>query len=453
MRATRLRARVIGGMGALALAASALVSAPSAGAQGGSLDSPVRSDFYQPPADFTSTAPANGDLVRSEPMPLAFSVADMPGPIPAQAQRIMYRSTGATGAPTAVTGVFMKSTRPWTGKGPRPVAVVAPGTQGQGDNCAPSKSFQTLANIQSAPPSVGVGYELISAWALTDAGFDVAVTDYEGLGTPGVHPYVDRRSEGQSVLDAARAAIRLPGSGHGADTPVVFSGYSQGGGAAAAAAELAASYAPELKAVGANAAAPPADLLKVLNRIDGSLIAGAIGYAINSFTTSHPELRPILDAKLNDRGKAMLGAVAEQCIGETILGFGLQNTTMYTVDGRPASQVLPEIPEVVQLLEDQRIGRVRPSMPVRVQGNRNDDAVEFSQVEDLAHNWCTEGATVDFRVDETPPILPRSVVNHLLPMLTHQQEVVGYLTDRVNGVPAPSTCGGAPVQAAGSSAS
>ena len=450
MTSTRLRGRLLGGLAALTLAATALVS-PAAGAQTGSLDSPVRGDFYIPPADFTAIARADGDVIRSEPLPMALTIPGLPGPIPAtDTQRIMYRSTGATGAPTAVTGTVMKSTVPWTGKGPRPLAVVAPGTQGQGDNCAPSKSFQTLANIRTSPPSIGIGYELITAYSLLNAGFDVAVTDYEGLGTPGMHTYVDRKSEGHAVLDVARAAIRMSNSGHDQHTPVVFTGYSQGGGAAASAAELAATYAPDLNAVGANASAPPADKVKVLDRIDGSLIAGAIGYAINSFTSTHPELRPLLDSKLNSRGKAMLGAVTDQCIGDSILTFGLQTTNLYTNDGRPASAVLREIPEVMQILDEQRIGRIRPAMPVRVQGNLNDDAVEYTQVEQLGRDWCALGTQVDFRVDNTPPILPRAVINHMVPMLSQQQEVTRYLADRVNGVPAPSNCGGAPTPATGS---
>ena len=44
---------------------------------------------------------------------------------------------------------------------------------------------------------------------LVDAGYVVAATDYEGLGTPGVHPYLVGESEGRSVLDAARAARAL----------------------------------------------------------------------------------------------------------------------------------------------------------------------------------------------------------------------------------------------------
>ena len=90
------------------------------------------------------------------------------------------------------------------------------------------------------------------------AGYVVAATDYEGLGTPGVHPYLVGESEGRGVLDAARAAKALAATDAG-DQVLVF-GHSQGGQAALFAGELAASYAPELTVLGVAAAAPAADV-------------------------------------------------------------------------------------------------------------------------------------------------------------------------------------------------
>ncbi|PRC52436.1 triacylglycerol lipase, partial [Mycobacterium sp. ITM-2017-0098] len=51
----------------------------------------------------------------------------------------MYRSTNARGNPIAVTGTFIAPTDPWTGPGPRPLVSFAVGTNGQGDQCAPSR--------------------------------------------------------------------------------------------------------------------------------------------------------------------------------------------------------------------------------------------------------------------------------------------------------------------------
>jgi alpha-beta hydrolase superfamily lysophospholipase len=91
-------------------------------------------------------------------------------------------------------------------------------------------------------------------------GFAIVMTDYQGLGTPGLHTYVNRVAQGNAMLDAARAAKKLTGTSLKPDGPLAFWGYSQGGGAAASAAELASRYAPELKVVGTYAGAPHADL-------------------------------------------------------------------------------------------------------------------------------------------------------------------------------------------------
>jgi hypothetical protein len=50
------------------------------------------------------------------------------------------------------------------------------------------------------------------------------LTDDEGLGTPGVHTYVNRKAEGYAVLGAIRAARGLPEAGLPDDGPVAIAG-------------------------------------------------------------------------------------------------------------------------------------------------------------------------------------------------------------------------------------
>ncbi len=138
------------------------------------------------------------------------------------------------GRDIAVSGVVVVPTSA-TPKAGRPVVTWAHGTTGMGDQCAPLKQ----ADAASAIPYVK---------QLVDAGYVVAATDYEGLGTPGVHPYLVGESEGRSVLDVARAARGLNGSG--ASDRVLVAGHSQGGQSALFAGELAASYSPELDMLG-----------------------------------------------------------------------------------------------------------------------------------------------------------------------------------------------------------
>ena len=58
----------------------------------------------------------------------------------------------------------------------------------------------------------------------------VVGTDYEGLGTPGRHPYIAGPSEARGTLDIVRAARNLPDV-HASDRYLVW-GHSQGGHAA-----------------------------------------------------------------------------------------------------------------------------------------------------------------------------------------------------------------------------
>ena len=56
----------------------------------------------------------------------------------------------------------------------------------------------------------------------------MTATDYQGLGTPGVHQYVVGATEARNVLDSVKAAQQIPRAGAGND--VVALGWSQGGG-------------------------------------------------------------------------------------------------------------------------------------------------------------------------------------------------------------------------------
>ncbi|WP_328411033.1 hypothetical protein [Nocardia sp. NBC_00403] len=123
----------------------------------------------------------------------------------------MHRSTDTHGSPNAVTGVYLDPLLPWQGTGPGPLVVIAPGTQGQGDQCAPSKLFTSVVHY-TPPLDVMASYESANAGLLLSKGIAVAVTDYASLGTGAVHDYMNRLAQGHAVLDALRAATRLPGT-------------------------------------------------------------------------------------------------------------------------------------------------------------------------------------------------------------------------------------------------
>lgn len=422
-----------------------ILSVPAASAQGSVAEAAPA--FYQPPAELPAGA---GALMRTEAFPLAGAIPPIPGaevltdgagPFSTDAQRIMYTSVGSRNQPVAVTGTYLQPRTPWTGPGTRPLAVLAPGTQGQGDHCAPSKTFQSPVSVRTEPLGVGFGYEILYTYALLARGFAVAVTDYEGLGTPGIHAYLNRESAARSVLDIARAAQQVPGSDVGSDPRTVLAGYSQGGAAVAAAAELHPEYSPEINLVGTSAGSPPADLLATIERLDGSVLTGVVGYALNGLVQANAELGPLIDSYLNDSGRAMMAATSDQCIVETGVQFFTPGTESYTLSGRSVGDVLRGDPALMQALERQRIGRLKPSTPVQILSPLNDDVVPGPQSQQLGRDWCAQGVAVDMVIDPMPPLAPGLTLNHAVPLITNLAGTTQYLVDRINDRPAPVNCG------------
>ncbi|WP_433703399.1 lipase family protein [Prescottella equi] len=394
-------------------------------------------DFYEVPASALGGAP--GTVVDTQPYPPLLSIPNQQGPWPSGAQRIMYRTTDAHGAATAASGTYFDASLPWIGAGPRPLVVLGPGTQGQGDQCAPSRLFQDGVHY-NAPLDFAVEYEVLQVHALLSRGIDVVVTDYQGLGTAGMHSYVDRRAQGHAMLDAARAVKALPGSRIGDDNPIGFWGYSQGGGAAASAAEMQPSYAPDLDVRGTYAGGPPADLRAVAAALDGGLATGLLGYAVNSIYAGYPDTRADIDGALAPAGRQALDEIAAQCVPETIARYGLHRTTEWTKDGRSLAELIDALPSVSAVVDEQRIGRSTPGSPVLIVQGRNDDLIPHNQATRLAADWCAQGATVEFRTEEIPPIAPGFVVGHGLPMVSGLPSALDWMIDRFDGVPARSGC-------------
>ncbi|MGB3484507.1 MAG: lipase family protein [Mycobacterium sp.] len=391
--------------------------------------------FYTPPDPLPPGAP--GDLIRTEPSRLVLEPSGQLGAIMATGTRIMYRSTDARGNPNAVTGTYFEPVNAWPGGGPRPLIVYGPGTQGQGDQCAPSRLFNQ--GIHWSPYlDFAFNYEELFVATMVARGFAIVMTDYEGLGTPGVHTYVNRISQGNAMLDAGRAAMLLPGTSLDPRGPLAFWGYSQGGGAAASAAELASVYAPELRVVGAFAGAPPADLAALFPFADGSALVGVVGYAINAVMATYPEAEPAIRSTLTPRGTDMLAKVADQCIAETIAKFTFRHLQPYF--NAPIEQLVQKEP-FKGLLDLQKLGRYRPSAPVLINSNRFDPLVPYAPAAQLGRDWCALGADVDFRTNEQPPFLNKAAVNHALPMLVDGEPAMQWIAARFNGEPTSPNCG------------
>ncbi|HEY8545380.1 MAG TPA: lipase family protein [Acidimicrobiales bacterium] len=333
--------------------------------------------FYEPPPDLGGRP---GDVLASVPTNFGAN-----GNVTATA--LKYRSTNARGEPNYVTGTLLVPKVPWTGGGPRPLVSFAPGTQGIGDDCAASTSMPN-----------GLFYQQAGVQALLDKGWAVAVTDYEGIGTPGDHTYVIKDAEAHALLDIVRAAQRLPGSGVAADAPVAFMGYSQGGQAAAAAAEREATYAPELNVVGTAAGGVPSDLGPLAEHLNGpgNLWFTFLAFAALGLDTAYPELD--LEAYLNETGRQLLEQGRDVCLIDGLpLGLGRRIEDLTTTN--PLTR-----PEWQARIAEQRLGEVAPAAPVLLYHGVDDQIIPFSQGTRLRDDWCALGARVEWQQHATDHI-------------------------------------------------
>lgn len=440
-----------GGLRAVAVAvtAAACVAAYAAPASAADGAQPVVSrgvtipDFYHPPAELPAV---NGTVIRHEPLPLGLSLPGLDGrPLPGTATRLMYRSTDSGGQAVAVTGAYIEPSAAWKGSGPRPLVALASGTVGQGDQCAPSMTLQHPLTLNGE--TVSVGYEILAIYRLLSAGVAVVVTDYVGLGTTDrLHTYVNRLDQGHALLDAARAAHQLPGTSITPDSRTGLYGYSQGGGASASAAELQPSYAPDVKLAGTYAGAPPANLTAVMKGIDGSALAGALAWSINGFAQADPDLRDVVEANVNDAGRAALKDASTMCVGDAIFGYGFTKSTKWTTSGRSLGDVIAAEPRAQAALDRQRIGTLKPAGPVRLATGVQDDIVPHAQARQLAVDWCRKGADVTYDAISLPNLGDKLLTNHLVPLITDQGDAISWMTDRLSGKATSSNCWTMPLQ-------
>lgn len=167
----------------------------------------------------------NGIIMDKTLLPIEYGLQE------AAEQYLIYYS--------ASSGVDGKSPRQDTaavfipkGQAPKngwPVVIWAHGTIGVATHCAPSLNPRTPRDSQ-----------YLSTWL--SLGFAVVAPDYAGLGSKGLHHYMDARAEAWSVLDSTRAAL----ANFPLQNNLILVGQSQGAHAAFASAGYQKSYAPEL---------------------------------------------------------------------------------------------------------------------------------------------------------------------------------------------------------------
>jgi acetyl esterase/lipase len=213
--------------------------------------------------------------------------------------RILYASTDVRwrSGPIPVSGTLYLP----SGAAPSggwPLLAWGHGTAGTADVCAPSWTTHDKRDAT-----------YLNRW-LT-AGFAVVVTDYQGLGGPGPHPYLYWQAEARSILDAARAAFAA--RPNLISNRVIVAGQSQGGGAALGVAMLAHEYAPDVHVLGIVATGPN-------STFPNGPVALPVRNSSNMFLSfASGGLRddgPKIDELVSPRGRQLLDTARRACTDE-----------------------------------------------------------------------------------------------------------------------------------------
>lgn len=287
--------------------------------------------------------------------------------------RVLYHSESLEGDDIAVSGIIIVPSGEAPAEG-RPVLTWAHGTTGIADECAPSKD----------PEANGIG--LVGPFL--ERGMVFAATDYEGLGTPGRHPYIVGVSEGRGTLDIVRAARQL-GERTGASDEVVIWGHSQGGHAALFANQIAEEWAPELDVLGTVAGAPPSQLPLIAVALRDSPYRFYLGMVAAGWAAAYPDADPSL--VLSPLGLERLEVVDDGCSGELATAW----------NDLPYEDLISADPNDVEpwasLLVENDPGFVVGASPILIIHGENDEQIPVVSSQLLLDRMCGIGQVVERR--------------------------------------------------------
>jgi pimeloyl-ACP methyl ester carboxylesterase/uncharacterized membrane protein HdeD (DUF308 family) len=360
--------------------------------------------FYSAPKD---TPRSPGLLLRAEPFTI-----DVPEG--ARAWRILYSTTRAGDEPTvasALVAVPREVARP-------SVVAWAHGTTGFDRRCAPSLRSER---------TIGAG-GIDAVAAALDEGWAIVAPDYPGLGTRGVQPYLIGSGEARSVLDAVRAARRIPQIDLAPET--VAWGHSQGGHAALWTAMTQPEYAPDVPLAGVAAISPvsnPTTFLRDLQRRPVGTIF--VAYALAAYTGTYP------DVEAGDHVRASaripLQQIADRCLRSPTSQVSLAQARVMA--DRFVANSLYDGALGRRLSENDATGVMEA--PVLIAQGERDRVVTLGLQDAYVRERCGAGQSLDYRT-----YARRGHGDLLTADSPFVPELLQWTTDRFAGAPTTTTC-------------
>lgn len=352
----------------------------------------VWSEIQSPRDIDTSTASPRGDVALSAFYILPPALPEAPGQLIRQESlsgqatlaqaganiRILYSSTdgldGKTGNAVSGAVYLPKGVAP---EGGWPLLVWSHGTVGIGDMCAPSFAGHGTRDPQYLNPWLEEGYA-------------IAASDYQGLGLPGTHPYMDARTMAFNNLDLIRA---VRAGGFPVSDAVLIAGQSQGATGALAAASYADHYAPDVKLDGIIATGVPyfsaSVMWDLVAKSDRNAVSASLPLSLYMLAYAEmldPAFR--MEALLSDKAKPVAGKVGETCVFDFIAASktaGLSTTNTFV--SRPDITLL-------KVLNRANIPSLDFQIPVFTGSGTSDEITPFSMQQAFIADACRAGARI-----------------------------------------------------------
>lgn len=368
--------------------------------------------FYIPPSPLPGAK--HGKVIRSRPLSDAAAL-----PSAARNLLVMYHSTTEDGRDVAVTGtIAIPAGDPPAGGWP--VTTWTHGTTGIAPLCAPSLDTPT------GPEHQFLGMHEVVMDDYVKRGYVVVATDYEGLGPPGLHPFLQGASEAHGALDIIRAARQIdPRIG----TRYVAIGHSQGGQADLFTAALGPGYVPELKLLGNIALAPASHIAETLTgMMQTSSPSYALGYAmyvLESLASNHSDIK--LDKVLTKEALAHLPETMHACITSTV-------SKGYWATAIPKNQFLPgaDLTSVLKVAAENEPNKLKINVPTLIAQGTADDTVMPSWTDNVVGSLCKNGTPLEY-------VVQRGATHEtVLTSSTDQMKI--WVDARFAGKPAESNC-------------
>jgi len=407
-----------GGSGDQNAAIAAAAPLSSSGNAGSGIPFPAATDpdrFYAQPSPFPKLA--HGTILESRSIAYAPDGVAMSN----QAWQLKFVSQDINGRPIAAVATVVKPTKPASGT--EPLFVDAFPEDALGSQCAPSH-WATGSTVDSND----VTEVTLPSDALA-AGYTLMLPDIEGP----FSLYAVGRQEGYIVLDAMTASLKFAPLGLNAKTPIGETGYSGGAQAVSWASALQPTYVSSLNLVGTASGGTPADILNILENIDGSspeqIAANEAFFSIIYMSAvginrGYPDfITPIL----NTAGVAAAKAMENGCVGKNSDGSAGPTghfSDYVTVSNFDAN---PNVTKYAALDSEPQTG-LYPKSNVFVYQSVTDELIPVAGVDKLVSGWCADGSPLEY-------YRALNGGDHVTMETQTEPIVFTYLTERFKGLP------------------